>query len=269
MVDIGGQRPPRRFGIRSVNQGCAPLIFALIFVFDESPSFLLNSGIRIGGNEFPPVLLPVSRSRVQTPIPGLKTRLAITGGVACGKTTVGAMLRRRGIPVCDADEVAHRSMEPGTGVYRAVVREFGSGVLDGEGRIERSRLGAIVFADEAARLRLNAMVHPAVLAYLRDWVKEQEEENGWVAAIVPLLYEIGAEAEWDIVLCVTTTVNIQRRRLADRGFSGDAADRRIAAQMSVAEKARRADIVIMNRGTMDLLEAQIEWTLRHLRSNRT
>jgi len=90
-----------------------------------------------------------------------------------------------------------------------------------------------------------------------------------VAAIVPLLYEIGAEAEWDIVLCVTTTANIQRRRLAGRGVLGAAADLRIAAQMCVEEKVRRADIVIMNRGTTALLEAQIDRTLLHLRSTRT
>ena len=179
------------------------------------------------------------------------------------------MLLRHGVAVCDADEVAHRCMEPGTDVHGAIAAEFGLDILDGEGRISRARLGEIVFADETARLRLNAIVHPAVMAYLRGWVKEQAEKNGMAAAIVPLLYEIGAEAEWDIVLCVSTTANIQRRRLADRGILGADADRRIAVQMSVAEKARRADIVIMNRGSMGLLEAQTVRTLQRLRSSRT
>lgn len=195
----------------------------------------------------------------------MKVRLAITGGIACGKSVVGALLARRGIPVCDADELAHEALD-GDGPTRAAVEaEFGAGLLIEGGMFDRRRLGAVVFKDAAARARLEAILHPVVLGRMREWVAEQSRRHDMVAGIVPLLYEIADQANWDVVLCVATTADIQIRRLATRGLSEAAADDRIAAQMKTVEKMKWADFVVSNQGTLAMLGEQIDRVLRRIR----
>ena len=195
----------------------------------------------------------------------MKVRLAITGGIACGKSVVGTLLARRGIPVCDADDLAHAALD-GDGVVRAAVAaEFGSGVFLEGGVSDRRRLGAIVFRDAEARARLEAILHPYVLRQMHEWVVGQLLRHDMIAGIVPLLYEIGEQANWDLVLCVTTTAEAQRKRLATRGLSETAATSRIAAQMAIAEKVKRADFVVSNQGTPAMLDDQIDRMLYRIR----
>lgn len=198
----------------------------------------------------------------------MKTRLAITGGIACGKSVVGTLLARRGIPVRDADDLAHEALERDRAVRAAVEEEFGAGILGEGGAVDRHRLGAIVFADAAARSRLEAILHPPVLRRLHEWVAGQLAANDLVVGIVPLLYETGEDVHWDVVICVTTTVGIQKARLAARGHSESDAAIRTAAQMRTGDKMKKADFVLHNSGTLAMLEDQVDRVLHRIRQER-
>ena len=191
------------------------------------------------------------------------TVLGITGGIACGKSEVGRILARHGVAVCDADDLAHAAMQPGGAAYRPVLREFGPGLRDAEGRIDRRRLGRMVFADPAARARLNELVHPAVALERARWLRRTLRTRRVAAVIVPLLYEVKAEAGCSAVVCVATPRPEALRRLRQRGLSVREAAQRIRAQMPLREKRRRADHVIENNGTKRELERK---TLRVLKT---
>lgn len=192
-------------------------------------------------------------------------RFSITGGIACGKSLVGAFMRNQGVDVCEADDLARRLMEPGGGAYELVIRSFGSGIMDADGRIDRQRLGALVFADEGERMRLNAIVHPLVRQAWRAWMDERATMRCRAAAvIVPLLYEIGEGAGWDAVVCVCAGPSVQRARLLERGLTEDGAYQRVAAQMTQAEKAERSDYVIVNDGTREVLQEQTKRVLESI-----
>jgi dephospho-CoA kinase len=182
--------------------------------------------------------------------------IAITGGIACGKSLVGALMGGWGVEVCDADDLAHHLMEPGAQAYGPVVAAFGREILTGDGRVDRRRLGDRVFADGGDRERLNAIVHPLVKEAWRDWVSRRPPETRAAAVLIPLLYEAGEGEGWDAVVCVVASEATQRARLAARGLDGQEARRRMAAQMPLAEKAERADFVILNDGTLDVLREQ-------------
>jgi dephospho-CoA kinase len=188
-------------------------------------------------------------------------KIAVTGGIACGKSLVGAVLAEEGVAVLDADEIARELMQPGSRVFERVVRAFGGGILDGGGRIDRGRLAGRVFSDREALAALNAIVHPEAR---RRWQRRLSALRGTAAAavLVPLLYEAGMAGGWDAVVCVAASERTQIRRLAARGLSEQEARRRIGAQMPVAAKMERADFVVMNDGTRDALRDQ---TLRILR----
>ena len=184
-------------------------------------------------------------------------RIAITGGIACGKSLVGAFLAEQGVPVCDADALVHGLMEAGQPVHGQIVDAFGRGVLLPEGAIDRRALGQAIFQDPAARRRLNAIVHPKVIAAWRQWLAEREKEGDRAAVvIVPLLYEIGDGGSWDAVLCVSAPEDFQIRRLEERGLSRTDAVSRIRAQMDVGEKTAKADYVVVNKGSRAVLRRQ-------------
>jgi dephospho-CoA kinase len=180
--------------------------------------------------------------------------IGVTGGIACGKSEVGRILAGAGVVVRDADAIAHGVMEPGGAAYEAVRAHFGPEVLLADGRFDRRRLGARVFSDPAALADLNRLVHPEVRRIWRDWLSAQRAENAWAALIVPLLFEVGAEQEMDVVIGVVAPEDRVQARLQQRGFGPLDAARRIAAQWPVAEKLRRADHVIDNTGSLEDLE---------------
>jgi dephospho-CoA kinase len=180
--------------------------------------------------------------------------VGLTGGIACGKSTVARMLVEKGAILIDFDDVAHAVEEPEGPVWREIVRHFGEAILLPDRRIDRRKLGAIVFADREKRGILNRLVHPAVFA---EWRKRLGEiEKGRADAVVlsdiPLLIEAGLEKMVDVVLLVYIPPEEQIRRLMVRdGFTREEAERRVAAQMPIGEKIPRADIVIRNEGSFE------------------
>lgn len=180
--------------------------------------------------------------------------IGVTGGIACGKSEVGRLLARAGVYVRDADQVAHEVMSaPDGAAYAAIVERFGPDVLRDDGAIDRKALGARVFVDQAEREALNAIVHPEVRRIWRAWAAQVVRENQVAAIIVPLLYEVRAEGDMDVVLCVSASPTRVAQRLAKRGLTSDEMKQRIAAQWPLKEKEQRADYVVRNNGTRDEL----------------
>ena len=177
----------------------------------------------------------------------------ITGGIACGKTEVGRILSGTGVEVIEADEVARDVMKAGTPVFDRVVETFGSAIVGPDGEIDRELLGERVFSDERDRAALNALAHPAIEDRLRAWADEIRARKACGAAVVPLLFEVGWEKVCDAVLCVVADEALMMDRLCGRGLSESQARQRIAAQMSVSEKARRADGIVENNRDLDTL----------------
>ncbi len=176
--------------------------------------------------------------------------IGLTGGIATGKSTFAAALRALGAPVIDADDLARAAVAKGTPGLAAVVAEFGDDVLAPDGELDRRRMGARVFADPAARARLEAAVHPAVRALFRAELARLAAAGQPVAVYdVPLLYEAKLEGEADLVVVVWAPREVQVARLAARdGLDRAAAEARLAAQLPIDEKAARADVVIANDG---------------------
>ncbi|WP_445612854.1 dephospho-CoA kinase [Geobacillus sp. YF-1] len=185
--------------------------------------------------------------------------IGLTGGIASGKSTVSAMMRQLGLPVIDADEAARAVVRPGEDAYRQIVAAFGLGILQKNGDIDRAKLGAIVFSDEAERTKLNAIVHPAVR---RRMLAEKEElvraGAKTIVLDIPLLFESGLTDWVDKVLVVFVDEETQLRRLMARnGFTKEEALARIRAQWPLAEKVKRADAVLDNNGTIEETRRQL------------
>ena len=178
----------------------------------------------------------------------------MSGGIACGKSTVAEFWRQWGAEVLDADPVAHAPIAPGGECVEAVAREFGAGVRAASGGIDRRALGALVFADAGARERLNRLLHPAVIRRMRAWAADVRRAGRRGVAVIPLLFEAGLEKDWDAVVCVASSEETMLKRLAARGLAPAAAQARIASQWPVREKAARADRVIENNGSLAELE---------------
>jgi len=192
-------------------------------------------------------------------------KIALTGGIACGKSMVGEMMRAQGIPVCEADEIGHKVLEQDESIKAVLIREFGSDIIGADGHIDRLVLGQKVFTDPERRRKLNSLTHPVILKQLAEWVAEQAATSDIALAIVPLLYEVGEEKAWDVVICVGAPETDQLRRLSERGLSLEEARARIEAQMSQTEKLERADYVIFNCDSKSLLEKQVNQVLREIR----
>ena len=183
--------------------------------------------------------------------------IGLTGGIACGKSEVGRLLAREGAAVLDTDAVARELQKPGRPVFRAIVRRFGRGILDRRGQLDRRRLAQRVFAQPKERKALERLVHPAVLAVMERWLRARRREKNPAVVIVPLLYEVGLTEPWDVVVCVTASPGRVMTRLKARGLTVAEARARLAAQMPPAEKARRADYVIRNNGSLDDLAKRV------------
>jgi dephospho-CoA kinase len=192
-------------------------------------------------------------------------KIAVTGGIACVKSLVGSFMSQAGIPVCEADEIGHRILEENESVRSGVVRQFGAEVIGSDGRIDRAVLGRLVFGDSGKREALNALTHPVIMKQIADWLGSQPASTVLVAVVIPLLYEIGADRDWDKVVCVGAPEAEQLHRLTDRGLTLEEARARIASQMSLAKKMERADFTIYNCGSKALLEEQTKQVMRSLR----
>ena len=183
-------------------------------------------------------------------------RVALTGGIASGKSLVAAELARLGAVVIDADVLAREVVEPGTPGLAAVVERFGPEVLDGD-RLDRTRLGTLVFADAAARRDLERIIHPAVRARAAE-LERAAPPDAVVVHVIPLLVETGQQDDFDRVVVVDADPDTQLARLRSRdGMSEEAARARLAAQASGEERRMAADIVLSNQGSVSGLHAQI------------
>jgi dephospho-CoA kinase len=182
--------------------------------------------------------------------------IALTGGIAAGKSTVARRFVEHGAVVIDADRLAREAVEPGTPGLAAIAERFGPGVIDADGRLDRPALGAIVFADETARLDLNGITHPAVAALLKERLAEtaQADPDAIVVYDVPLLAESGGRRDglFRFVVVVEAPAEVRVQRLIElRGMAADEAARRVAAQASDEERRALADVVIDTSGSLD------------------
>jgi len=203
-------------------------------------------------------------------------RVGLTGGVACGKTTVGQMMAARGAHFLQADTLAHRLYEPGEPVYQAVVERFGREILNGNGTIDRKQLANAAFPDRIAEL--NAIVHPAVIDAQVRWMAECERADPHGIAVIEaaLILEAGAAKDFDKLIVVTCGLEQKVARYAQRAkISSEEARaevlRRSSAQLPDEEKAARADYVIDNSGSLDDTTRQLDpvWAeLKHLAIQR-
>ena len=185
-------------------------------------------------------------------------RVGLTGGVASGKSTVAKVLAELGAVVIDADAIAREVVARGTPGLDAVVAEFGPGLLTPEGDLDRPAMGRLVFGDEAARRRLEAIVHPLVFERYAE-LEGSAPEGALVVHDIPLLVESGRGADFDAVIVVDVPRELQvERMLRDRGWTREDAESRIAAQATREQRLAVATHVIENTGTLEDLRARVE-----------
>lgn len=198
-----------------------------------------------------------------TPVYGL------TGGIACGKTAVAGLLEGMGVRVIDADQLARDVVAPGQPALREIAAAFGARMLREDGTLDRPRLGALVFGDDEARARLEAITHPRIReASLRAIVAAQAGEAAPIFYDAALLVEQGRERDFAGLVVVTCSPELQRARIVSRdGLSPEEAEARIAAQLPLAEKEAVADHVIRNDGTWAELDARTRAVLEAIRAS--
>jgi dephospho-CoA kinase len=196
-------------------------------------------------------------------------KVALTGGIATGKTHVLEQFRRRGVPCLDADSLAHGVTAAGTEATAAIAARFGADVLAADGSVDRAKLAPIVFADPAARQYLESLVHPAVYRAITAGLRyfELGGESPLAVVDVPLLYESGHADDFDRVIVTACSPEAQFARLLDRGLNETEALQRIAAQWPTEEKARRATFVIRTDGTVEQTNHQVDEILADLASS--
>jgi dephospho-CoA kinase len=184
-------------------------------------------------------------------------RVGLTGGIASGKSLVAAELAARGAVIIDADVLARDVVEPGTPGLAAIIERFGTEVL-ADGRLNRSRLAEIVFADPVARRDLEQIVHPAVRARAAA-LERAAGSAAIVVHVIPLLVETGQQEQFDLVVTIEADHETQIQRLIERnGFSRAEAESRIAAQASSQDRRIAADVVLDNTGSVAELKGQID-----------
>jgi dephospho-CoA kinase len=186
--------------------------------------------------------------------------VGLTGGIGVGKSTVASMFAARGAAVVNGDELSRRLQEPGQPCYRAIVDAFGPEILGPAGRIDRRRLGAVVFADTARLRRLEAIMHPAIWAACDAEVQAAVAAGKAVCVVeMALILETGQAGRFQKIIVVTAPERVQVERVARaRGLTAEEARQRLAAQWRGEDKARLADYVIDNGGDLAATEAQVD-----------
>lgn len=195
-------------------------------------------------------------------------KVALTGSVASGKSTVARIWRDEGVPLVSADRLAREVVEPGTPGLDAVVEAFGPGVLREDGSLDRDAVRRRVFQDDAARRRLESILHPRIRSRRDRWMADREREGARLAvAEIPLLFEAELEDDFDVTVVVDAPEEERLRRLVEhRGLDAGEARRIMDAQMAPAAKRRRADHVLVNDGSLGRLERRARALLGRLRA---
>lgn len=186
--------------------------------------------------------------------------VALTGGIASGKSTIAAVLASRGAIIVDADQIVRDVQQPGSEVLQAIAEQFGDDMLAADGTLDRPRLGAKVFGDADAIAKLNSIVHPAVRAEsARQFAAAfATNPNAVVVYDVPLLVEARVDDPWDLVVVAHAPAALRQQRLIDlRGMDAAAASARISAQVSDDARLAIADVVIDTTGSLEHTEAQV------------
>ena len=193
--------------------------------------------------------------------------VALTGNVASGKSTVAARWAEAGVPVVSADELSRRAVLPGSNALLEIRRTFGDGVIASDGTLDRARMRELAFGDPAARDRLERILHPVIRALRAEWMEERRRAGDTlVVSEIPLLFETGAEREFDLVVLVDAPADMRLERLTrSRGLGAGEARRLMEAQMDPVRKRAAADIVIDNDGSLEELEAEATRVLEELR----
>jgi dephospho-CoA kinase len=193
-------------------------------------------------------------------------RVGLTGSMGAGKSTVARLLRERGCPVLEADEVVRELTRPGSPALQEIVVAFGPDFLGPGGDLDRRRLAAAVFTDPERLERLNRILHPRVLERFRAWLREQEQAGSVVAVVeAPLLIESGYHRELDRLVVVWCRPEQQFERLAARGLSAEDVQARLRFQMPAEVKRALADDCIDNSGTLEETARQVEALLERWR----
>jgi dephospho-CoA kinase len=196
-------------------------------------------------------------------------RVGLTGGIATGKSYVVRKLREAGVAVADADVLAREAVAPGSAGLGAVVARFGREMLTPAGELDRRKLGALVFRDEAARRDLESIIHPFVRRGIAEFFAAVPPDADFAVADIPLLYETHRERHFDTIVVVACTPETQVARVMTRDrLSREDAERRIASQLPIEEKVRRADHVIRTDGAHADTDAQVARLLRALQEQR-
>ena len=183
----------------------------------------------------------------------------LTGGVGMGKSTAAEFLRARGAQVVDTDELARQLVQPGQPALAEIQAEFGKKVIAPDGQLRRDELARIVFADAAARKKLETILHPRIrerwLAQIEIW---RRENRALAVVVIPLLFETQAESSFNKIICVACSAPTQRQRLLSRGWTPEQIKQRLAAQWPVEQKISRADFVVWTDGAPDTHAPQLE-----------
>ena len=187
-------------------------------------------------------------------------RIALTGGIATGKSHVRARFEELGVPTIDSDTLARQAVAAGSAGLAAVVARFGSSVVDSQGQLDRRRMADIVFSDPQARKALESIIHPEVQRQTNAWFASLDAwRHPFAIADIPLLYEVNRERDFDAVIVAACHPDTQLRRLVERdGLSEADARRRIDAQLPIEHKVERADFVIRTDGSLDDTNQQVD-----------
>jgi dephospho-CoA kinase len=184
--------------------------------------------------------------------------VGLTGGVGCGKTLALKYLEIKGFKVIDCDEVVHCLIDGDAAVHVALLGRWGEGILSQQGRIDRSKIAAIVFNNDEELAFLEGLLHPRVLEYWQQKVAEgHDPKDKWIVE-VPLLFEKNFESLFHFTVCITSNEELQIQRLQERGLKAEQIHLRIEKQLPLVEKMQKADFVIMNNGTQTFLMQQLE-----------
>ena len=195
---------------------------------------------------------------------GMKT-FGLTGGVGMGKSTAAGFLRARGAQVVDTDELARQLVQPGEAALAEIQNVFGKKIVSDDGRLRRDELAGIVFADSAARKKLEEILHPRIrerwLAQMESW---RRENHPLAVVVIPLLFETQAGSQFDKIICVACSAANRQKRLLERGWTPEQVRQRIAAQMPVDKKIARSDFVVWTDGDLESHSAQLDLILARL-----
>ena len=195
--------------------------------------------------------------------------MGLTGGIGAGKSEASEYLKRLGIPILDTDVVARELVTPGQPALDQIVAAFGSGILDFQGHLDRTRLGLRVFEDSAALRRLEAILHPRIYEGWTAWIRQQSlQDQRLCAVVIPLLYEKGYDSHFQVTLALGCTPQTQRQRLHQRQWTDQMIDQRLAAQWPMSEKLQRANYCLWSEGQREALHQQIEVVLKSVGYSR-